>query len=77
MAEANNTEIPSQNEDAPIRADAMATPAPAAKADVQGRNEVYFFIADPAILPKFLIPGSKRDENFDPLSRKILVIQNS
>ena len=37
---------------------------------IQGRNEVYFFIADPVILPKFLIPGSKRDENFDPLSRK-------
>ena len=43
----------------------------------QGRNEVYFFIADPVILPKFLIPGSKRDENFDPLSRKILLIQNA
>ena len=42
----------------------------------QGRNEVYFFIADPVILPKFFIPGSKRDENFDPLSRKILLIQN-
>ena len=43
----------------------------------QGRNEVYFFIADPVILPKFLIPASKRDENFDPLSRKILLIQNA
>ena len=41
------------------------------------RNEVYFFIADPVILPKFLIPGSKRDENFDALSRKILLIQNA
>ena len=43
----------------------------------EGRNEVYFFTADPVILPKFLIPGSKRDENFDPLSRKILLIQNA
>ena len=43
----------------------------------QGRNEVYFLIADPVILPKFLIPGSKRDENFDSLSRKILLIQNA
>ena len=43
----------------------------------QGRNEVYFFIADPVILPKFLIPGSKRDENFDPLSCKILLIENA
>ena len=44
---------------------------------IQGRNEVSFFIADPVILPKFLIPGSKRDENFNPLSRKILLIQNT
>ena len=47
------------------------------KAKKQGRNEVYFFIADPVSLPKFLIPGSKRYENFDPLSRKILLIQNA
>ena len=44
---------------------------------IQGRNKVYFFIADPVILRKFFIPGSKRDENFDPLSRKILLIQNA
>ena len=43
----------------------------------QGRNEVNFFIADPVILPKFLIPGSKRNDNFDPLSRKILVVQKA
>ena len=43
----------------------------------QGHNEVYFCIAHPVNLPKFLIPGSKRDENFNPLSRKILLIQNA
>ena len=32
----------------------------------QGRNEVYFFIADPVFLRKFLIPDPKSDENFDP-----------
>ena len=32
----------------------------------QGRNEVYFFIADPVFLPKFFIPDSKSDDNFDP-----------
>ena len=32
----------------------------------QGRNEVYFFIADPVFLAKFLIPDSKSDENSDP-----------
>ena len=41
---------------------------------LQGRNEVYFFIADPVFLPKFLIPDSKTDKNFDPWSRKILFI---
>ena len=45
--------------------------------EIQGRNEVYFFIADPVILPQFFILGSKRDENFDPLSRKVLLIQNA
>ena len=40
----------------------------------QGRNEVYFFIADPVFLAKFLIPDSKSDENSDPWSRKILLI---
>ena len=40
----------------------------------QGRNEVFFFIADPVFLPQFLIPDSKSDENFDPWSRKILLI---
>ena len=34
----------------------------------QGRKEVYFFIADPVFLPKFLIPDSKSDEKFDPWS---------
>ena len=33
---------------------------------IQGRNEVYFFIADPVFLRKFLIPDPKSDENFDP-----------
>ena len=32
----------------------------------QGRNEVYFFVADPVFLRKFLIPDPKSDENFDP-----------
>ena len=32
----------------------------------QGRNEVYFFVADPVFLCKFLIPDPKSDENFDP-----------
>ena len=32
----------------------------------QGRNEVYFFIADPVFLRKFSIPDPKSDENFDP-----------
>ena len=32
----------------------------------QSGNEVYFFIADPVFLPKFVIPHSKSDENFDP-----------
>ena len=40
----------------------------------QGRNEVYFFIADPVFWPKYLIPDSKSDENFDSWSRKILLI---
>ena len=39
---------------------------------VQGRNEVYFFVADPVFLRKFLIPDPKSDENFDPWSHKIL-----
>ena len=38
---------------------------------VQGRNEVYFFVADPVFLRKFLIPDPKSDENFDPWSHKI------
>ena len=33
---------------------------------LQGRNEVYFFVADPVFLRKFLIPDPKSDENFDP-----------
>ena len=37
----------------------------------QGRNEVYFFVADPVFLRKFLIPDPKSDENFDPWSHKI------
>ena len=41
---------------------------------LQGRNEVYFFVADPVFLRKFLIPDPKSDENFDPLSHKILLI---
>ena len=32
----------------------------------QGRNEVYFLITDPILLPKILIPDPKSDENFDP-----------
>ena len=40
----------------------------------QGRNEVYFFIADALFLPKFLIPDPKSDDNFDLWSRKILLI---
>ena len=32
----------------------------------QGRKEVYFFVADPVFLRKFLIPDPKSDENFDP-----------
>lgn len=31
-------------------------------------NRVVTIIADPVILPKFLIPDSKSDENFDPWS---------
>ena len=31
---------------------------------LQGRNEVYFFVADPVFLRKFLIPDPKNDENF-------------
>ena len=38
---------------------------------IQGRNEVYFFVADPVFLRKFLIPDPKSDENFDPWSHKI------
>ena len=41
-------------------------------APMQGRNEVYFFVADPVFLRKFLIPDPKSDENFDPWSHKIL-----
>ena len=41
---------------------------------IQGRNEVYFFVADPVFLRKFLIPDPKSDENFDPWSHKILLI---
>ena len=40
-------------------------------APIQGRNEVYFFVADPVFLRKFLIPDPKSDENFDPWSHKI------
>ena len=39
-----------------------------------GRNEVYFFIADPVFWPKFLIPDAKSDDNFDPWSHKISLI---
>ena len=38
---------------------------------IQGRNEVYIFVADPVFLRKFLIPDPKSDENFDPWSHKI------
>ena len=40
----------------------------------QGRNEGYFFTTDPIFLPKILIPDPKSDENFDPLSRKNMLI---
>ena len=42
------------------------------KAVYQGRNEVYFFVADPVFYANFLIPDPKSDENFDPWSHKIL-----
>ena len=35
-------------------------------APYQGRSEVYFFVADPILLLKILIPDPENDENFDP-----------
>ena len=52
----------------------LATPAELCYLSTQGRNEVYFFVADPVFLRKFLIPDPKSDENFDPWSHKILLI---
>ena len=36
------------------------------RTQIQGRNEVYFFVTDPIFLPKILIPEPKSDQNSDP-----------